>query len=244
MTKYKVQRRALLLLLIVFSISLSAQDFSADRELMNAYLTDDMPAWKAHIDAQRNDVQCTKDLLYEYGYCGYIVAEAKKEGKEALLPEAKQYVAQFRKHVEGQNGKLSPGHYEMYMSAVYVYELRLKESIHPLKAMSLAKDAVKKAPKDPLVLSYYGTCLFYAPKPFGDKKEALQLFLRAEEKFAGAEWKECWWRAAAMMYIAQCYDKKGDTSEAVRQCKKILKEYPDYAFIRDTYLPGLLERMH
>ena len=189
------------------SISLSAHDFAADRELFDAYQQENMAVWKEYIDVRSDDVRCTKDLLYEYGYCGYIVAEAKKEGKEALLPEAKQYVAQFRKHVEAQKGKLPAGHYEMYMSAVYVYELRLHESLRPVKAMSLAKETTRLAPEDPLVLSYYGTFLFYAPKPFGDKREALGWFEKAERCFRDAKWQYCWVREATLMYISQCHQK-------------------------------------
>ena len=202
------------MLLIVFSISLSAQDFSADRELLEAYQKEDMSVWKEYIDRLRlteyrpatPDREQT-DLLYEYGYCGYIVAEAKKVGQEALLPEAKRYVAQFREHVEAQKGKLPIGHYEMYMSAVYVYELRLHIAIHPIKAMSLAKEATKLAPRDPLVLSYYGTSLFYAPKPFGSKSEALEWFEKAAVYFRAQEWEYCWVREANEMYIGQCKEK-------------------------------------
>ena len=204
---YNVQRRALLLLLTIISITLSAQDFSADRELFEAYRQENMPVWQEQIDVQRDNVQSTKDLLYEYGYCGYIVAEAKKEGKEALLPEAKRYVAQFREHVEAQKGKLPAGHYEMYMSAVMVYELRLHIAMRPIKAMSLAKEATKLAPEDPLVLSYYGTSLFYAPKPFGSKSEALEWFEKAASYFKNPKWEYCWVREANEMYIKQCRDK-------------------------------------
>ena len=200
-------RKVLLLLLMFLSISLSAHDFAADRKLFDAYQQENMAVWKEYIDVRSDDVRCTKDLLYEYGYCGYIVAEAKKEGKEALLPEAKQYVAQFRQHVEAQKGKLPAGHYEMYMSAVYVYELRLHESLRPVKAMSLAKEATRLAPEDPLVLSYYGTFLFYAPKPFGDKREALGWFEKAERCFRDAKWQYCWVREATLMYISQCHQK-------------------------------------
>lgn len=194
---------------MVFSLSLSAQDFSADRDLFAAYQKEDMAVWKEYIDVRRNDVRCTKDLLYEYGYCGFIVAEAKKEGKEALLPEAKRYVAQFREHVEAQKGQLPAGHYEMYLSAVMVYELRLHIAIRPIKAMSLAKEATRLAPEDPLVLSYYGTSLFYAPKPFGSKSEALTWFEKAEEHFRDPQWNYCWVREATKMYIRQCHEKLG-----------------------------------
>ena len=194
---------------MVFSLSLSAQDFSADRDLFAAYQKEDMSVWKEYIDVRRNDVRCTKDLLYEYGYCGYIVAEAKKEGKEALLPEAKRYVQLFREHVEAQKGRLPAGHYEMYMSAVMVYELRLHIAIRPIKAMRLAKEATRLAPEDPLVLSYYGTSLFYAPKPFGSKSEALTWFEKAEEHFRDPQWNYCWVREATKMYIRQCHEKLG-----------------------------------
>ena len=192
---------------LCITLSLSAQDFSADRDLFAAYQKEDMSVWKEQIDVQRDNVQSTKDLLYEYGYCGYIVAEAKKEGKESLMPAAKSYVAQFRKHVEAQKGHLPIGHYEMYMSAVLVYELRLHESMRPIKAMSLAKEATKLAPNDPLVLSYYGTSLFYAPKPFGSKEEALVWFEKADKFFKGPQWEYCWVREATEMYIQQCQEK-------------------------------------
>ena len=206
---YNVRKSIILLLVMVFSLSLSAQDFSADRDLFAAYRQENMAVWKEYIDVRRNDVRCTKDLLYEYGYCGFIVAEAKKEGKEALLPEAKRYVAQFREHVEAQKGQLPAGHYEMYMSAVMVYELRLHIAIRPIKAMRLAKEATRLAPEDPLVLSYYGTSLFYAPKPFGSKSEALTWFEKAEEHFRDPQWNYCWVREATKMYIRQCHEKLG-----------------------------------
>lgn len=155
-----------------------------------------------------NRLQVTGDyLLYEYGYCGYIVAEAKKEGKESLLPEAKRYVKQYKQHVEALKNQLPKGHYEMYQSAVYVYELRLHESIHPFNAMSLAKEATKLAPNDPLVLSYYGTCLFYSPKPFGSKSDALKWFEKAQPLFGDEQYTYCWVRKANEMYIQQCHDK-------------------------------------
>ena len=198
--------KTILILLLTF-ISLSAQ--VTDRDLLDAYHREDMSIWKTYVDSvMANRLQLTGDyLLYEYGYCGYIVAEAKKEGKESLLPEAKRYVKQYKQHVEALKNQLPKGHYEMYQSAVYVYELRLHESIHPFNAMSLAKEATKLAPNDPLVLSYYGTCLFYSPKPFGSKSDALKWFEKAQPLFADEQYTYCWVRKANEMYIQQCHDK-------------------------------------
>lgn len=206
-------RKILLVIGLFFSLTLSSQ--MTDSVLLEAYKREDMKVWKEYVDRLRltEDRPATPDrrqtdLLIEYGYCGYIVAEAKKEGKEALQPEAKRYVQQFKTHVEAlRNQQLPAGHYEMYRSAVLVFELRLHESIHPVKSMNLAKEAVQLTPKDPLVLSYYGTCLFFAPKPFGSKEEALGWFEKADTFFRHPKWKFCWVKEANSMYIKQCKDK-------------------------------------
>ena len=201
-----VRARQVILALCI-SLSLSAQ--VTDRDLFDAYLREDMTVWQAYVDSIYNlqSTTCNHTLAYEYGYCGYIVAEAKKSGDEALMAQAKQYVAHFKSSISNLQSQLPAGHYEMYMSAVLVYELRLHESIHPIKAMSLAKEATKLAPSDPIVLSYFGTCLFYAPEPFGSKADALTWFQKAEPLFQAPQYEYSWLREANQMYINQCLEK-------------------------------------
>lgn len=201
-----MRKTIILWIALCMSVTLAAQ---TDSVLFAAYQREDMKVWKEYLASPAFLASSTSSLLYEYGYCGYIVAEAKKEGKEALMPEAKRCVQQFKAHVESAKEQLPTGHYQMYLSAVYVFELRLHESIHPFKSMSLAKEATKLAPNDPLVLSYYGTCLFYAPKPFGNKAEALLWFERADKRFKGSKWRFSWVREANSMYIRQCHEKLG-----------------------------------
>jgi len=196
----------LLLFFSAFLSPLAADPSSTDSVLLDAYRKENMTVWKEYLDT--NDQRLTTNyLLYEYGYCGYIVAEAKKDGNEALLPEAKRRVQHFKSSVASHQSQMPTGHYEMYLSAVYVYELRLHESFHPAKAMSLAKHATRLAPEDPLVLSYYGTSLFYAPPPFGSKREALAYFEKADRFFSAPQWRFCWIREATRMYIDQCKAK-------------------------------------
>ena len=151
-----------------------------------------MSVWKDYVAENT-------DLLYLYGLCGYMVDREKDQA----LP----YVENLKSQITNHKSQLPAGHYEMYLSAVYVYELRLHASFHPVKAMSLAKEAVNKAPNDPLTLSYLATSLFYAPKPFGSKKEALQLFEKAQTYFRAPQWQYCWVREANEMYIRLCHDK-------------------------------------
>lgn len=209
--KILIVRRMLLLLCLIYTlVFVHAQKRQWTPYMLNAYLHENMAVWKAHVDSLSNSnrLLSTDDLIYEYGYCGYIV----DKDKEA----AKPYVKRFKEHIEAAHALpyskdketgLPPGHYEMYLSAVYVYELRLHESFHPVKAMSLAKDAVQIAPDDPLTLSYYATCLFYAPKPFGSKAEALKWFDKADTLFKEPQWEYCWVREATKMYIQQCREK-------------------------------------
>ena len=199
----------LLLFLTTHHSPLTAHPYDADSVMLAAYQREDMSVWKAYLDSITNHHSpiTNRTLAYEYGYCGYIVAEAKKDGKEALLPEAKRCVENFKSQISNLKSQMPPGHYEMYMSAVYVYELRLHESFHPAKAMSLAKQATQLAPEDPLVLSYYGTSLFYAPPPFGSKREALAWFTKADRYFSAPQWRFCWIKAANTMYIDQCKAK-------------------------------------
>ena len=216
---------AIPLLLWFGTLAIQAQNtFSDDAYLLNAYLSNDMDVWKAHIDS-------VVDLPYEYGYCAALM-ETDREA-------ARRYVKRFHQHVEQAKNSLPAGHYKMYKSAAWVYELRLHESFHPAKALQWAKEAVSEAPEDPLTLTYCGMALFYAPKPFGSKKDALGYFLRAEKQFASSEWYNCWWRAATLMYISQCYEKQGDVQKAIRKANSILAEYPDYQFIQTVYLPLL-----
>lgn len=182
-------------------LSIAAQTIFTDSVMLEAYRREDMTVWKEHIDKAFLSPFSSQfsPLLYEYGFCGYMVDRDK--------PNALPYVRQFRSHVEAAKDMLPAGHYEMYLSAVYVYELRLHESIHPLKAMSLARKAVQSAPADPLTLAYYATCLFYAPKPFGSKQEALEYFEKADSLFHSPPFRYCWVREATEMYINQCREK-------------------------------------
>ena len=192
-------RKTLLVVGLLCGLSLSAQN--RDSVLYDAYQREDMTVWKEYLDTAFLSplTSLLSPLLYEYGLCGYMVDREKDQA----LP----YVQNLKSEIINHKSSLPVGHYEMYMSAVYVFELRLHESVHPIKAMSLAKEATQLAPTDPLVLSYYGTCLFYAPKPIGSKQEALNWFTKAQTYFKGEEWRFCWVREANEMYIGQCKEK-------------------------------------
>jgi tetratricopeptide (TPR) repeat protein len=102
-----------------------------------------------------------------------------------------------------------------------------------------ANKALELAPNDPIIVGYMGNVLFYAPKGIGDKKKALALFEKAATLFESSKWEYCWNRPAMLLAAAQCYEKTGRKNEALSIANDLLNEFPNFTYIRDTYLPAL-----
>ena len=229
---HPVMTRTTRTIYILFAILLATRpafaagpSFANDSLLLRAFLSEDLSLWQTRIDSGAPDF-----LPYEYGLCAFLV----DSDRQAAQP----YVHRFLQHIESQQSTLPPGHYAMYRSAVYIYQLRLHLSFHPARSYQLARRAVTEAPDDPFTLAYYATWLFFAPKPFGSKQQALTFFLSADQHFNLPDYRFCWWRPMVKLYIAQCYAKTGQRQQAIRQCEDLLSEYPDFLFAR-TYLAQL-----
>lgn len=226
---------SLLLVLLAVCSSLFAQFTEADKPLFNAYLENNMQRWKNYIDAtnwEKSDTQQRLRLIaYEYGYCAATLDVSKKQ--------AAPYVEKFRAHVEEMESKLPVGYYDMYMSSVYAFEIMMGKSAHFISTLKLATSAAEKNPTNPITLGYKANVLFYAPRGIGNKKEALEIFKKCEKLYQAPQWKYCWNRPATLLTIAQCYEKQGDLETALQKTNALLKEFPNYKYVRETYLPQL-----
>lgn len=230
-----MRKIAVLLLYITLSMRVLAQFSAADVPLMNAYLENNMLAWRAFINsvdwAHASQAEQQRVLAYEYGYCAAMMETDKQEARQATK--------RFRSHVETMEGKLPKGYYEMYMSAIYAYEFKLGQSMHVFSILRYANKAIESNPNDPIIVGYMGNVLFYAPKGIGDKKEAIQLFEKAATLFQSSQWQYCWNRPAMLLAAAQCYEKIGNKNAALSTAQQLLHDYPNFSYIRDTYLPAL-----
>lgn len=226
---------SLLIILLAVCCSLFAQFTEADKPLFDAYLENNMQRWKNYIDgvnwAQANTQQRLRLIAYEYGYCAATLDVSKKQ--------AAPYVEKFRAHVEEMESKLPVGYYDMYMSSVYAFEIMMGKSAHFISTLKLATSAAEKNPTNPITLGYRANVLFYAPRGIGNKKEALTLFKKCEQYYHAPQWKYCWNRPATLLTIAQCYEKQGDLEIALQKTNALLKEFPNYKYVRETYLPQL-----
>lgn len=213
----------------------NAQFTAADKPLMNAYLENNMPAWRAYIHStdwtQATQAERQRILAYEYGYCAAIMETDKVEAQKATK--------QFRQHVEAMEGSLPKGQYEMFLSAVYTYEFKLGLSKNAFAILRYANRAVELNPNNPIILGHMGNVFFYAPKGIGDKKKALLYFEKASTLLTSTLWQYSWYRPAMRLSIAQCYEKTGNKKKALSIANDLLNEFPNFTYIRDTYLPAL-----
>ena len=233
-----------LLISLLFCSLLCCAQYT-DEQLYKAFLQQDMSVWQKYItttDWQTLSVGERQRLMnYEYGFLATAIE--KKD------PRADEYLTAFRTHVEDEyrSGHISEARYCMYMSSVNAYDFMLNKSrlfSAGLQSFKLVKKAAELAPDDPFVLTLKANVDFYAPSAFGgDKEEALRMFTRARNLFIkNMDCTHLWNYASLRMCIAQCYEKTGDKQRAIDECRSILSEIPDFRYIRDEYLPYLLEQ--
>ena len=143
--------------------------------------------------------------------------------------------------------KYKPELTNIYRSSLAVYEI----SFNKWKAMGYGKDcmnymekSLSLAPNHPLVVSYRGNVYFYMPSIAGGDKEKAKLYYKqslplfAKENNPMYRWN---WMESRLS-LAMSYEKTGNIPQAIAICEQILKDEPNYVFMRDTYYPKLKEK--
>lgn len=203
----------------------------SNRQLYQAYITRDMAVWGQYIassnwDGMTNEEQ--KQLLnYEYGYAAYCLSHEEQYVEDILN--------QYEKHLQESKGKIPDAEYHAYKAGLYSYKLSLDKSRfikYSNEIFNNIKEAIQLDPNNPLVLFMQGNIEFYSP--FGNKKKALQYFLKSEHIYLQQpEAKELWNVRAVQMTIVQCLEKINREEEAKLQCELYLKEVPDCVIFQE-----------
>ena len=230
-------KQTLLTIFILTSFSLFAND------LYKAYLAGDMQKWGDYLAQtdQRTDFsveELASIANYEYGYIAWCLDEKRND-------EAKHRLKQFVNRINCLDSlHYDPSMIAVFRSSVCAYDLSLykRDLVKTMKeAIHYTELGVKLDPKNPLALTLQGNVKFYTPAMFGgSKKEALDFFLKAEYLMRENKMTDCWNFRALQLCIAQCYEKVESKKAAINYCEKILSEVPDFAYVRDVYLPKLL----
>ena len=230
-----------LIILLCVSGLCSAQ--LPEQQLFSAWLKQDMTVWSEQLNAQEwsslSADQRNTYLTYEYGYVAAAI-DAKQADAQRLLDT-------LVVHIQAQRSALPTGIPEAYLSACAAYQGRLHKIELPaqgIRSRKYAHEALEIAPDNPVVLNMNGCVDFYAPEFFGgDKKRALGYFQKAKQNYEQqGDTLNNWQYASNNMQLVMCLDKVGRTQEAIELAQKLLIKDPDFTFIRDTYLPQMLNR--
>lgn len=227
-------------LLIICTITLGSSICYAqysDRELYDAYLRRDMPTWASYIasvdTAQADNTEKLRMLNYLYGYTAYAVSIKQSD--------ARQLLDLFEANLHNMRHLLPEAEYLSYKVSASSYELSLNHWLLAKYSKEIYQDinrAISLSPDDPLVLTMKGNVEFY--NPLGSKQAALLYFQKADSIYHTQDTSPYLWNVRAVqMTLVQCIEKTSGKQEAIRACYEILKEEPNFSFIRDSYLPSL-----
>lgn len=214
----------------------------SDEVLYKAYLASDLSVWNEYIHhtdwAKLSKTEQMRLINYEYGYVA--VAIDKKES------DAEQHLMDFENHINAVSN-LPEALKCTYLSSVAAYKINFHKGKllqYGLQAFRLSNQAVQADSLNPIALTLKANVLFYAPKAVGgDKQLAMKYFKKSEQIYRQTHHTANNWNYRALqLCIAQCLEQLGKKDEAIDKCREILVEEPNFAYIRDTYLPHLLEK--
>lgn len=215
----------------------------SDAVLFKAYLATDMKVWDRYLHAFDFSKLSTEEkeryLNYEYGYVATAIDEK--------APDAAQHLKNFEQHIQSMKGVLPEATILDYESSLAAYKALMNKAKFiscGLESFNKIKEAYQVDSLNPLVLTLKGNVDFYAPKAFGgNKKRALTYFYKAQKLFEQAgDTVNNWNYVSARLCSIQCEEKLGNVNRAVVLAQRLLQRYPNYVFLRDTYLPELLEK--
>lgn len=227
--------------LFVCSPKLHAQ--YSDCDLYAAYLKNDMSVWDKYIHNVNFNSLNTKERLrylnYEYGYIGATTDYDRKE--------TAAHITAFETHINALKPVLPEAQLKMYQSSLAAYKAMVNKMqfiSKGLEAFNLVKEAYEIDSLDPAVMMLKASVDFYAPKGFGgNKQQALHCYLRARTTFEKKGLTHCNWNyMSCLMSIAQCYDKMGYTTKAIKLCEDILQKEPNFLYVKNTLLPELRKK--
>lgn len=228
-------RTGLFLLLLVSSGVCFAQ--FPDSQLYQAYLQRDMDTWERYIlsvdTATAGIAERVRLLNYQYGYVAYSLSQEQ--------PDAARFLNMFRDNLAALHGRIPESAYLAYLSGLYSYELSMNRwqfAKYSRKIFSSINRAVQLDPDDPLAQTMKGNTEFY--NPMGSKSAALRCYLKADSIYHTQPQSAYLWNVRAVQVtIVQCLEKTGQRQAAIRKCRELLQEEPDFRYIRDECLPAL-----
>jgi len=231
-----------------FILLISVRIYGNDKtEIYNAYIRNNMAAWKKIIDRMQNQERKSNENLlslvnYQYGYIGWCIGNEKEKEAETYISLARYNLAVL----ERNNFNLSMVY--TYFAALYGYEIGLSLIRAPFigpKSMKYAENALKLDQGNPFAYMQMGNIQYYMPSMFGGSvNEAIRYFLQAKVLMENNQEAilQDWNYLHLLTLIVQAYTDVEDYRSAKAYCEIILKIEPRFLWIKDELYPQVLQQ--
>lgn len=237
-------------MLCVFLMSFLLKVHGNDKlKIYNAYVHNDMKAWKHVIDSMQKEKKKSNAKLltlvnYQYGYIGWCIGLNNDKEAEAYISVVENNLALLEKN----NYRLSMVY--AYKSALYGYKIGLSPIRAPYygpRSIQYAKNSLQLDNENYFAMVQAGNIHYYMPRIFGGSvNEAIRYFLKAKTIMEkdNAEIHQNWNYLHLLTLIAQAYSKADDYQTAKRYYDFILKIEPEFQWIKDELYDDLLKKLN
>lgn len=202
---------------------------TTDADLYADYLSGNVERWREAIaePIEASEAAALRRLNYEYGYIGYCVSVEKMDEALRVLNLAKKHAEQLKTEAMAN----------LYRSAFAAFELKITKSNYiklGMRSVKYANLAFEQAPKNPYVLALKGNTDFYRPTfAGGSKTRAIEYYEEAVRQFETQKLtKNNWNYIAALLNLAQAYEKTDNQPKAKQIYQKIKRLAPDFNYLK------------
>ncbi len=257
----EIVKKTVSILITMFAVTIivsAESDFNdLKAKIYKSYMNRDLNSWRYVIDDFHKKALSNIDSLdfilsVEYGYIAWTLSENRTSECEKYLDKAFFDLEIFEKKIKSvpkntHLRKTLEAKYKSYYSAFLAYQIKVspvRVVVNGWKSVNNAKSAVINMPDCWFSQIEYGNVMHYMPTVLGGSNiNAVNAYLKAirliESDYNTESVKNNWLYLHALICLADAYKSIEDYAN-VRKCyNKILKEEPDYTWVRDSLLPSL-----
>ena len=233
--------------IILFLFTLAPEAYSESpykKTLYNAFINREMYKWGTIIHTMETGKPITTvdqklELInYYYGYIGFLIGKKQHDDAGIMINKGEKLIQQVL--------QASPRNATAYAFKGSFIGFRI--GISKLRTFSLSRESssyIDKAneldPQNIQALIDEGNMLYYSPKFFGgDKEEALRYYSKASKIIEkNRDTDQNWAYLNLLTTIALAYEKTNRPEDARITYVKILRNEPNYKWVRDVLYPRL-----
>ena len=246
-SKYSVVQFIVMLILSISALNVQAQP-NYKKMIYEAYIHGEIDQWARIIRSiETNNFPVTIDqklelVNYYYGYLGYLVGRKKYSQAQLIIVKGEKLINQVL--VSSPQNATAFAYKGSYIG--------FRIGINRMKVMSLGPESANNINKafeldsqNLQAIIDKANMLYHAPRYFGgNKDEALKLFLKGAKLMeTDKNTENNWFYLNVLILIAKAYELMEQPLHAKFTYEKILRNEPNFTWVRDELYPKLLTKM-